>query len=144
VRYLFRSMADLAPVASESVDLVFSGESIEHVSKEEAERVFAEVRRVLKPCGSFCFDTPNRRVTRIQVGDRQFINADHKHEYTHAELTEMLEHHGFVVVEAKGLNWVPESVRTGRFIEEELIANAGMFDDIEDCYLLYYRCRRRG
>jgi predicted SAM-dependent methyltransferase len=144
VRYLFRSMADLAPVPSGSVDLVFSGESIEHVTKEEAGRVFAEVRRVLKPGGSFCFDTPNRRVTRIQVGDRQFINADHKHEYTHSELMGMLERHGFTVVEAKGLNWVPESVRCGRFIEEELIANVGMFDDIEDCYLLYYRCRRHG
>ena len=53
----------------------------------------------------------------------------------------MLERHGFSVLEAKGLNWVPESVRSGRFIEEELIANVGMFDDIEECYLLYYRCR---
>jgi hypothetical protein len=78
-------------------------------------------------------------VTRIQVGGRQFINADHKHEYMHQELLEMFERHGLRVVEAKGLNWVPDSVRAGRFCEAEMIANVGIFDDIENCYLLYYR-----
>jgi SAM-dependent methyltransferase len=140
LRYLYRSMGDLGPIPDGSVDLVFCGEAIEHVTREEAERVFAEARRVLRPGGSFCFDTPNRAVTRLQVGEA-FINPDHKHEYTHAELVAALIRHGFTIAEARGMNWVPESVRSGSICTDELIANVGLFDDVENCYLLYYRCR---
>jgi SAM-dependent methyltransferase len=143
VRYVYRSMADLAPIPSGSVDLVFSGESIEHVSRGDCERVLAEARRVLRPTGHFCFDTPNRALTRLQVGDHQFINPDHKVEYAHPEMVELLHRHGFEVAEAKGITWMPESARTGQFDISEMLCHVGVYDDIENCYLLYYRCRPR-
>lgn len=143
VRYLYTSMADLSVIPSGSVDLVFSGESIEHVTREDCERVLAEARRVLKPTGSLCFDTPNRAVTRVQVGDDQFINPDHKYEYTHAEMLDAIRRNGLEVVEQKGVTWCP-SARTGVFDPGDVIRNVGLFDDIENCYLLYYRCRPRG
>lgn len=142
VQYLYTSMADLSPIPSGSVDLVFSGESIEHVTREDCERVLAETRRVLKPCGRFCFDTPNRAVTRVQFGDGQFINPDHKYEYTHAEMRDLLDRHGFEVEEQKGISWCP-SAAEGRFDLGEIMENIGVYDDIENCYLLYYRCRPR-
>lgn len=142
VQYLYTSMADLSAIPSGSVDLVFSGESIEHVTREDCERVLAETRRVLKPTGRFCFDTPNRAVTRAQVGDDLFINPDHKHEYTHAEMRGLLLRHGFEVEEQKGITWCP-SAAEGRFDLGEMTAHIGMYDDIENCYLLYYRCRPR-
>ena len=86
VRYHFSSMADLSAFPEQSVDLVFSGESIEHVTRTDVENVLREVRRILKPDGSFCFDTPNRAVTEIQCPE-SFINPDHKHEYTHEEMS---------------------------------------------------------
>ncbi|MCE9532516.1 MAG: methyltransferase domain-containing protein [Planctomycetes bacterium] len=141
VKYLFRSMADLSPIADGSVDLVYSGESIEHVTREEAERVFKEAHRILKPGGEMCFDTPNRAVTKIQVPN-SYINPDHKWEYTHAELSAMITRNGFEIREAKGIALMAESARTGKFEFEELIKNAGMYDAIEKCYLLYYRCRK--
>jgi SAM-dependent methyltransferase len=141
VEYLYTSMADLSAVPSGSVDLVFSGESIEHVTRADCERVLAEARRVLKPDGWFCFDTPNRAVTRLQVGDEQFINPDHKHEYTHAEMAGLLTKHRFEVVEAKGISWMPVSALTGLFDASEMAVNVGLYDDIEASYLLYYRCR---
>jgi SAM-dependent methyltransferase len=144
VKYLYTSLGDLSAVPSGSVDLVFSGESFEHVTREEGERVLAETRRMLKPTGSFCFDTPNRAVTRTQVGDREFINPDHKYEYTHSEMTDLLRRHGLEIVEQKGITWCPTARRTGRFDLGEMIANVGLYDDVEDCYLLYYRCRPRG
>lgn len=140
VRYLYASMADLAPVASASVDLVFSGESIEHVSREDCVRTLAEVRRILAPDGWFCFDTPNRGITKIQ-SPGEYINPDHKYEYTHAEMTALLAAAGFEVAEAKGLTWMPKTRATGVFRLSEMLENVGVYDDIEDCYLLYYRCR---
>src|SRR5262245_25815245 len=143
VRYLFRSMSDLAPIASESVDLVFCGQAIEHVAREDAGRVFDEVRRVLRSGGSFCFDTPNRAITRIEVGEHRFINPDHRHEYTHGELVELLIHHGFNIAETKGLNHMPRSARTRRFEREEMAANTGIFDEADECYLLYFHCTKQ-
>lgn len=140
VRYLYTSMADLSAIPSASVDLVFSGESIEHVTRDECEQVLAECRRVLKPTGSLCFDTPNRAITRLQVGDNLFINPDHKHEYTHAEMVDAIRRNGLEVVEQKGITWCP-SARTGTFDLTDMIQNVGIYDDIENSYLLYYRCR---
>jgi SAM-dependent methyltransferase len=140
VNYLYSSMADLSAIPSGSVDMVFSGESIEHVTREDCEKVLAETRRVLKPTGWFCFDTPNRAVTRVQVGDDLLINPDHKYEYTHQEMVELLTRHGFDITEQKGITWCP-SARKGPFEVTDLIANIGLYDAIEECYLLYYRCR---
>lgn len=140
VKYLFESMTNLESIPDRSVNLVFSGESFEHITREEGERVMAEVRRMLKPGGSFCFDTPNRALTRIQMGDK-FIHDDHKYEYTNAELTEMLTRHGFDIVEARGVTWMPRSVATRQILYDEMVENIGLFDDIENCYLLYYRAK---
>lgn len=85
VRYLYRSMADLAPITDESVDMVFSGESIEHITEEDGDRVCQEAYRVLKPGGCFCLDTPNGALTRLQSPD-EFIHPEHKIEYHVHEL----------------------------------------------------------
>jgi predicted SAM-dependent methyltransferase len=141
VNYVYTSLAELSAFADESIDFVYSGQSIEHVTIEDAGRACDEVRRILKPGGYFCLDTPNRAVTVLQCPDH-LINPDHRYEYTHRELSGLLESHGLVVREAKGLNLAAQSVAEGRFIAEELMDNPGVFDDIEKCYLLYYRCQK--
>jgi SAM-dependent methyltransferase len=141
VNYLYSSMADLTGIADASVDLVFSGESVEHVSRADFERVLAETRRVLKPSGWFCFDTPNRAITRVQYPDGGFINPDHKYEYTHPEVVDLLHRHGFAVTEAKGISWCPSVRARGEFDLADIVAHVGVYDAVEECYLLYYRCR---
>ena len=132
-------MADLSAFDDASVDLVYSGQSIEHVTRDDAEAACREVRRVLKPGGQFCLDTPNRAITKLEF-PHGWINPDHEHEYTHAELSGLLARHGFAVAEAKGIARFAESARAGVFDMREGVRNAGLFDDIESCYLLYYRC----
>ena len=53
----------------EFFDLVYSGQSIEHVTPSDADIVIKEVARVLRPGGWFALDTPNARVTRVQQPD---------------------------------------------------------------------------
>ena len=140
VTYRYHSMTDLSGLASESFDLVYSGQSIEHVTQAEAESVLAQVRRVLRPGGVLALDTPNSRLTRLQ--QEEFVDPDHKYEYAHKEMVALLEDGGFVVERAQGINYGGGSVARGIFDATELATKRGLYDAIEDCYLLAYVCRR--
>ncbi len=140
VHFRYHSMADLSRYADGSFDLVYSGQSIEHVPVEEAERVLVAAARILRPGGHLALDTPNARVCRVQQPG--FIDPDHDHEYTHGEMTDKLQNAGFEILEAKGLNLAARSVAEGTFSVQEVATNRGLFAEIEDCYLLSYLCRR--
>jgi len=140
VQYRYHSMSDLTQYADASFDLVYSGQSIEHVPVEEAERVLVGAARILRPGGYLALDTPNARVCRVQQPG--FIDPDHDHEYTHGEMMDKLHNAGFEVLEAKGLNLASRSVAEGRFSVQEVATRRGLFAAIEDCYLLSYLCRK--
>ncbi|HEY5023742.1 MAG TPA: methyltransferase domain-containing protein [Acidimicrobiales bacterium] len=139
VRYRYHSMSDLSHYADGSFDLVYSGQSIEHVPVREADRVLTEAARILRPGGCLALDTPNARVCRVQQPG--FIDPDHDHEYTHPEFSDKLRHAGFEILEAKGLNLAARSVAAGTFSIREVATNRGLFAEIEECYLLSYLCR---
>jgi predicted SAM-dependent methyltransferase len=140
VTYRYHSMTDLSGLMSESFDMVYSGQSIEHVTQEEAKSVLAQVWRVLRPGGILALDTPNSRLTRLQQD--AFVDPDHKYEYAHAEMVALLESSGFLVERAQGINYGGESLAHGTFDVKELATKRGIYDAIEDCYLLAYVCRR--
>ena len=56
----------------------------------------------------------------------------------------MLRGNGFVLERAVGINYGGESVARGVFDVGELATRRGVFDEIADCYLLGYVCRRPG
>ncbi len=134
VHYELRSMTDLSFAPDASTDLVYSGQSIEHVSLDDARAVAREVARILRPGGTFALDTPNAEVCRLQTPD--MIDPDHRHEYTLAELVRLLEGAGFDVAERKGLNLGARCTAEGRFDPQELAANHGVYADARSCYLL--------
>ena len=140
VTYRYHSMTDLSSYPSGSFDLVYSGQSIEHVTRRQAVSVLSQVRRVLVPGGVLALDTPNRRLARLQQD--AFIDPDHKYEYSHAEMAAMLRGTGFVIERAVGINYGGQSVARGVFDAGELATKRGVFDEIADCYLLGYVCRR--
>jgi SAM-dependent methyltransferase len=142
VRYRYHSMVDLSDYPDGSVDLVYSGQSIEHVPVDVADTVLKEVRRVLRPGGYLGLDTPNARVTRLQ--QPAFIDPDHEHEYTDAELRAKLAAAGFEVAGAWGLNHAGPSLAAGTFDADQVATARGLFHQIEDCYLLAYLCRVPG
>lgn len=138
VRYLYRSMTDLGDIAANSVDLVFSGESIEHISEADGDIVCREVYRILKPGGYFCLDTPNAALTRLQ-SPHELIHPEHKKEYYVHELRTKLERWGFQIVEAKGICPMPESLRSKTFDYRELVQNIALCDNAEEGYLFFLK-----
>jgi SAM-dependent methyltransferase len=140
VEFAFHSMVDLSPYADGSFDLVYSGQSIEHVTEAEGDTVAREVYRVLAPGGWFCLDTPNGPVWRLRSAE--LMNDDHKIEYGADELAKKLVAAGFEVTESKGLNLMRRAVAAGRFDEGEASAHPGVFAAASDCLLLALVARK--
>jgi SAM-dependent methyltransferase len=139
ITYRYHSMTELSSYATHSFDLVYCGQSIEHVTRKEASLVYDQVRRVLRPGGTFALDTPNAVVTRLQ--QEQFIDPDHKHEYNHPEMVEDLEGHGFEVRQSIGLNYAGQCLEDRVFSTEEVATRRGLYAEVEACYLLAYICQ---
>ncbi len=118
VRYVYGSMADLNMIGDEYADMVFSGESIEHISETDADKTIREAWRVLKPGGYFCLDTPNAALTRLQSPDK-FIHPEHQKEYLVSELVEKVQNAGFVVEAQKAICPMPRSLAAKKFIPDE-------------------------
>jgi len=140
VNHVYQSMTDLGCFEDGSFDMVVSGQSIEHVTFDEADLALKQSFRVLEPGGFLALDTPNGRACRVQ--QEELTNPDHKYEYTHEELSAKIEAAGFVIESALGIAYVGESIRTGVFSTEELAANRGVYAEIRDCYALSYVARK--
>ncbi|EFO81267.1 hypothetical protein OSCT_0856 [Oscillochloris trichoides DG-6] len=136
IRYLYRSMADLADIPTASMDLIVSGESIEHISEADGEIVCREAFRILAPGGSFCLDTPNGALTRIQSPD-EFIHPEHQKEYLVQEIRDMLVRYGFEIVNEKGVCPMPESLRTKVFDLSEMSKKMSLSDNPEEGYVFF-------
>jgi SAM-dependent methyltransferase len=140
VEFAFHSMVDLSRYGDGSFDMVYSGQSIEHVSEEDGDAVVREVFRVLAPGGWFCLDTPNGPVWRLRSDE--LMNHDHQIEYAAAALETKLVRGGFEVTESKGLNLMQRGVAAGVFDEAEASASPGVFAAAEDCLLLAMVARK--
>jgi len=140
VEFAFHSMVDLSRYEDGAFDLVYSGQSIEHVSEADGDTVVREVHRVLAPGGWFCLDTPNGPVWRLRSDE--LMNHDHQIEYGAAQLVAKLERGGFDVTECKGLNLMRAGVANKLFDEAEASAHPGVFASAEDCLLLAVVARK--
>jgi SAM-dependent methyltransferase len=140
VEFAFHSMVDLGRYGDESFDLVYSGQTIEHVTESDGDTVVREAFRVLTPGGWFCLDTPNGPVWRLRSDEP--MNHDHKIEYAASQLVAKLERAGFEVTECKGLNLMREGCAAGRFDEAEASAHPGVFAAADECLLLAVVARK--
>jgi SAM-dependent methyltransferase len=140
VEFAFHSMVDLSAYADGSFDMIYSGQSIEHVTESDGDTVVREAFRVLAAGGWLCLDTPNGPVWRLRGAE--MMNHDHKIEYGADELRSKLERQGFEVAESKGLNLMQRGVSSGVFDEAEASAHPGVFSAAEDCLLLAMVARK--
>jgi SAM-dependent methyltransferase len=138
VTFRYQSMTDLVGLPDAGFDLVYCGQSVEHVTEDDADKLLSEVRRVLRPDGAFAFDTPNGAVCRLQQDE--FIDPDHKIEYTHDQISAKLEQAGFRIARQHGLNYAGASSASREFDLLDTARHWGLFDDLERCYILAYVC----
>jgi hypothetical protein len=143
VQYVYAPMQDFARanIPSETVDLIWMGQSIEHISEPDLDALLPQIYRALRAGGWFCFDTPNRRITRMQVPNG-YIHPDHKVEYEAPALREKMMRAGFEVMRIAGLGLARVAAGGGEFSSAELIDNMPLNDDPEHSYILYFELRR--
>ncbi|MHB8994893.1 MAG: class I SAM-dependent methyltransferase [Armatimonadota bacterium] len=141
VRYLHQSMTDLSGIEDESVDLVWAGQSLEHITEAEARQTLREVKRVLKAGGSFCLDTPNREITRRQF-PRELIHVEHKIEYASPQLIKLLTEAGFEIVEIKGVAPMPRTARTGIYQPAEVRSDLPLSERPDISYIIYAHAKK--
>jgi O-antigen biosynthesis protein len=96
---------DLAGVPGNSVDIVVSFETIEHLHNVPA--YLREMRRILRPGGQYIVSTPDRRLASTMYPLRgRPNNGYHVEEFTGPQLRRMLEAAGFEIVEFAGQNYI--------------------------------------
>jgi SAM-dependent methyltransferase len=144
IQGIYSSMTDLSSFEDASIDFVWSGESLEHISEEDARIVYREVLRVLKPGGWFCLDTPNRYLTEIHttMNGGGFIHPEHKIEYYPEKLKTNIEAAGFTIVEEIGICEMPNTWKTKTFDYRDFITGNTFSASLNSCYVQFYKCRK--
>jgi len=144
IHVLLRNMIDLAPIGAASVDLVWSGQSIEHISREDARTMLKEAHRILRPGGHFCLDTPNRLLTRLHTAwcGGGFIHPEHKYEYEPDELREELNRAGFVISRSKGICAMPATIAKQTFDYSDFVLGDPLTDNVHEAYIQFFHCCR--
>lgn len=125
ITYHYRSMADLKDFSDQSFDMIWAGQSYEHISMDDGEAVLTAAKRLLVPGGFLCLDTPNRLISALQVHE-DWLHPEHQIEYTPAQLKARVQAHGFVIQECGAVSPLPLSSRSQRFSRLELIESTGL------------------
>jgi glycosyltransferase involved in cell wall biosynthesis/predicted SAM-dependent methyltransferase len=142
VRYT--DMTTLEGIDDESVDFVWSGQSIEHVPLEAGVRMCREAFRVLRKGGAFCLDTPNRRLTEIHTATvgGGFIHPEHYIEYHSEHLLQILKATGFSIENSYGICEMPLTIATGEFHYEDFMFGKQITDRVSDGYIQFFHCMK--
>jgi len=99
VRWIQNSVRAMHEIRNDSVDLMFSGQNIEHLSPSDILGFLKEANRVIRHGGFLCIDSPNRSVT---VAGR-YVQPEHVLELSTDEAIRLFELAGFNVVEKYGI-----------------------------------------
>lgn len=101
VKWIPNTAGNMSDVKTGSVDLVFAGQTVEHLWHEELAGFFIESARVLTEGGSLIFDSPNRVVTMKS----RWNHPEHTVELVHEEAIELCHLAGFEVERCVG-HWL--------------------------------------
>lgn len=147
IKYVYSSMTDLSSFPKGYFDLIWSGESIEHITQKDAEKVLDQAYGLLKPGGKLALDTPNRRATKI-LNPNGYIHPEHKIEYYYRDLCRLVEKHGFKIIQSKGILDVSKSILSTNLnrgllnFEQECLTGDYLNDNPDYSYCFYICCIR--
>ena len=129
VEWTANSVGDMCDVGSSSVDVVFSGQNIEHLIPKDVLGFLLESNRVLKEGGLFVIDSPNRSSTQ----HIEWSQPEHTLEFTADEMVSLLDVAGFDVMETRGIWLVRDPVTKRPF--DLFSCKAGELDCDERRYM---------
>ncbi|HEY1329430.1 MAG TPA: methyltransferase domain-containing protein [Casimicrobiaceae bacterium] len=144
-QWISNSVSDMHEVASDSVDLLFSGQNIEHVRVHEIGPFLREARRVLRAGAWLVMDSPNRAMTE-RTG---WTQPEHVLEFRVDEIKDVVELAGFDVESIHGL-WQCYDVRAHKLLpldpSNDDAANRRRIDDArgdpENAFVWWLTARR--
>ncbi len=99
VEWIANTVADMHDIPSSSVDLVFSGQNLEHVWPDEAVNFFMEAARVVRMGGHLVVDSPNRLATQKMM----WSHPEHTVEFTSVEVCRAINAAGFNITSVEGI-----------------------------------------
>ncbi len=99
VRWIANSVSNMIDVEPGSVDLLISGQNIEHLYYDDLVGFLKEANRVVREGGYFCADSPNRLITQ-EIG---YIQPQHVLELSAPEAIELMEAAGFSIIDVSGI-----------------------------------------
>jgi len=145
IDFMYGFSTELSDFEDNSIDLVWLGQVVEHMERNEALKMYKEAKRILKPNGYFCLDTPNRFLTEIHTkgfGDG-YVHPEHKIEYYPDDLKQDLMDSGFVIDLSIGVCHMPESFHSKCFNYNDFLFGNLFSDNICESYIQFYRCTLR-
>jgi SAM-dependent methyltransferase len=99
VQWIENSVGAMQEIRDDSVDLMFSGQNIEHLSPSDILGFFNEANRVVRDGGLLCIDSPNRSITLAG----RYVQPEHVLELSTDEAVRLFELAGFDVLEKYGI-----------------------------------------
>lgn len=111
VEWIASSVSDMPEVADGSVDLVFSGQNVEHLFGDDVTGFLLECARVLRPGGHLVMDSPHREIANRLTWSMN----EHTIEFTPAEAAELVALAGFDVTSVRGI-WLCRDPDTGAIL----------------------------
>lgn len=99
VRWINNPVFDMRDVHTGDVDLVFAGQTVEHLWPEELTGFLLESHRVLRRDGIIVLDSPNREIT----WPLNWYHPEHTMELTVPEIQELMLLAGFRVLSLRGI-----------------------------------------
>lgn len=142
VRYIHEyaeNINNISELKELKFDLVFMGQTIEHIEKERLPLVLSFIREHLRKNGRFIFDTPNRDITKIQ-NPNSYVSPDHKYEYTPVELEKILQDSGFKIINKFGILSMPNTYKTKIFNYFEVKKTKILSKYPENSYVFAFEC----
>ncbi len=106
VTWVANTVGNMSAVPDSSVDLVFSGQNIEHLWLKDVAGFLLESFRTLRPGGRLVIDSPNRLATRPLFWN----HPQHTMEFTPDEIRTLLEMSGFDDITVRGICTVRDPV----------------------------------
>lgn len=122
-------------------DMIYMGQVVEHIYEDKLPTVLLWIKKHLAPGGRFCFDTPNRLITRFETGEDRYIDPDHKREYTPEAFAALLKTAGFTITQQWGILEMPNVAANQRLAVKDYYDGLQLAADPTHGYCFAMMCQ---